>query len=206
MTQKEQVLEYLEKRGGEVIDDRGKVTSRIARVLELSPMRLSNLLRELEQDGLVVRDMPTAKTCTRVALVGPNTVPPLKGAGALAAELAGEMQGALGKALQYAEDRHKYETDQLVNKVEQLTKEVAKLRQDYNRLGSKYDKLLLQKQQLDRNIAGKREYIKLLERNNAKITENKREAVVEWSIEVKDMLSEPERAALDRIMRQVPKG
>jgi hypothetical protein len=65
----DRVVEYLEAKGGTVVDAGGKVVTVIARAIDMDEKSISNALRALDIKGLVTRDAQRGRGTTGVQLV-----------------------------------------------------------------------------------------------------------------------------------------
>lgn len=221
VTIKDEVLAVLEELGGEVTDPDGyavrRVFERIASTANFTAV--SGAVGELDKAGLVVRDMPTLKTTTRIALNRPGVRPGRKALVVVMEQVSRLMAATLETELQTVIDAH-VEAGMMENGVH--PDDVADLR---DRLAAAEQRVRAQSAsiaELRAEPARLRERLAEVEAALAEEREaraNAERALESWKrkalgkaavretlIEIRDLVDPAAVAEIDRIMRELPRG
>lgn len=221
---KQEILTVLEEElGGEVRDAGGLAVRRIfERIASTeSYTTVSSLMSDLEAEGKIIRDMPSLKRTTRVALAGRGFAPPVKDLKVVLEQFSRTMVDGLEGTVNRMIDAHveirlqqeraeiqaeadaelRAENERLQAEVERLKGAVQEARQEPMRLRSQLDQAEADRESLEDRLKVA-EHNAEVWRQNAMGRPRFREAMSA----LRDRLDDDERKQLDRLMRSLPEG
>ena len=219
----DEVLLVLEELGGEVRDSSGlavrKIFERMATTSTYTDV--SSIMKDLEEEGLIIRDQPSLKRTTRVALADRGFAPPVKDVKVVLEQfsrsLAEDLEGTVNRLvdahvqteLAKREDEVSAQMNaELEKRNKQLQEQVGELREKVKRAQEKPASLQAKNDQLEQEVADLRERLRIAEHNaevwkqNAMGKPRFREAMAAF----KDKLPPEQKRQLERMMREVPSG
>lgn len=214
MSVKDEVLTVLRELGGEVVDPDGFATRQLAaRVASAaSSTQVSTELGKLDRDGLVERDQPNLKRCTRIALAGPGVRPGRKSAQVLAEQasraLARELEGALEGVLDGLEEAHQAALDAAEERARTHALASERTRRERDQAREERDAALSAHRAVEEELAEVREQAQIA-RHNAEVWQRQalgRADVRRTLTALRDQLPAGQRQALERLMRELPEG
>lgn len=213
MSVKDEILLVLRDLGGEVVSPEGLATRRIAERLAstASYTSVSNAVGQLERAGLLVRDQPNLKRCTRIALAGPGVRPGRKSAQVLAEQasraLAAELEGALSGVLDGLEQAHQVAVEAREERLRVLALERDQARRERDEARSERDAALYAYRAVEEELAEAREQAQIAE-HNAEVWRRQaleRPRVRELLGAVRDQLEPTQRRELEQLMKTLPR-
>jgi hypothetical protein len=222
------ILEHFD---GEIVDVEGKVTRELHKHLpEMSFATLSSVITEMDQAGLIVRDMPSQRKCTRIALPEHSSHPSRKSLESLIASatteitaiLLPQVQAAIDAGVEVgianaapvdsvAQDRLDIEaeveirTAAMVSALERLMKKQASHSDNMDQIR---DELVEVELMLETETTDLKARLAIAE-NNVRVWREKAEGrtnVTEAMATIRTKLSHQDRNELDRMMRAVPES
>lgn len=214
MSVKDEILTVLEELGGEVADPRGFATRQLAaRIASASSAaQVSTALGQLDREGLVERDQPNLKRCTRIALAGPGVRPGRKSAQVLAEQasraLARELEGALGQTIGALEQAHQAALEAAEERARTHALASERTRRERDQAREERDAALSAYRAVEEELAQAREELQIT-RHNAEVWQRQalgRADVRRTLVALRDQLPGDQRQALERLMRELPEG
>lgn len=218
----DEIILVLEELGGEVREGSGlavrKIFERMATTKSYT--EVSSLMSDLEAEGKIIRDMPSLKRTTRVALAGRGFAPPVKDIKVVLEQfsrtLAEDLEGTVNHlvdahvAAKLEEQRSKMTAEangELQAENDKLRKTVEKLRERVKENEAEPMRLRGELDQAEAEIESLRERLRVAEHNVEVWKQNAigRPAFREAMAAFKDKLRDDDRRALERMMRELPK-
>lgn len=208
----DEILAILEELGGEVVDPKGrasrKIFDRVASTGIYSTVGAA--LRQLEEQGLIVRDMPTLKSTTRIALNREGTRPGMQSMEVVLERFSRSMADQLSDTVHALIETHvaysleqagstQAEVDLLKEQLALKGVEIRDLKRQLREESATPARLRAQVDQLRSELEEECEARRIAE-HNAQVWKNN--ALRKPA----DHLDPEERRALDRLMRELPRG
>lgn len=210
MTIRDEVLLILEQEyGGEVRDPQGLAARKLFErcATTSSAGVVSTTLKQLDDEGVIVRDMPNMKRCTRIAMNDGRFEPGRKSLAVVSQYLAKTMADTFEQQVQHVVDaQSEARAQELANEqVEAIQQELDLQKQEVKALRSKLASaeapLQAKIDQLEQELTEVREQLRIAE-HNAEVWKRKTRQVNDRIDSIRDRLSPDERRAIDRMMRQ----
>lgn len=213
----------LEEFGGEVFDPGGGVIRKIydRMATSTSYVAVSGMISTLDRQGLVIRDMPSMKRTTRIALPEYSSHPPRKALSVVLQETSQTMVSSIEDqvsalidaeaqrlASEVADDRLQAELGLREEEIDRLNADLAAARSEIASLRRDSGNAALQAQidQLKQELAEEREQRRIAE-NNAEVWRRNamgKPKVKEMMAAIKDRLDPAQRKQLESLMTEVP--
>lgn len=209
----DEILLVLEELGGEVTDKDGRATRLIFQRMSTTSSftTVSTAIKRLEERGKIVRDQPTLKSTTRVALARPGVRPGRKSLPVameqLSRTMAENVEATVRDVIEAERDAIRAEIEaedrEVIDlRVEELRNEIAGFRSQLQDRDNEIVALRASLDQVRRERDDALEARRIAE-HNAEVWKRKRTAVPELMEQIRDRLSAGERRDLENMMREM---